>query len=133
MTGDKTHPDPNKRSLDFMVFPYAEHDLAGLVTATKLTPPEIKMFTKQMLEGLHYLHKNHILHRDMKAANLLVNKDGLLKIADFGLARPLYSGDPRSGEIRKYTAYVVTRWYRSPELLLGERNYTYAVDIWGAG
>lgn len=65
----------------------------------------------------------------MKSANLLVDKRGLLKIADFGLARPL---DPKVPD-RKYTGTVVTRWYRPPELLLGERQYTCAVDIWGIG
>lgn len=64
----------------------------------------------------------------MKSANLLVDQTGLLKIADFGLARPL---DPKGP--RKYTGTVVTRWYRPPELLLGDRFYSYAVDIWGIG
>lgn len=65
----------------------------------------------------------------MKSANLLINRKGELKIADFGLARPLYTDDPS----KKYTGTVVTRWYRPPELLLGERKYSYAVDMWGIG
>lgn len=67
----------------------------------------------------------------MKPANLLISYDGVLKIADFGLAR-LYS-DSSSKEKRQYSHQVATRWYRAPELLYGSRNYTPAVDIWAAG
>lgn len=74
-----------------------------------------------------------ILHRDMKAANLLISNEGVLQIADFGLARMLFE-DPPPGEAgREYTNMVVTRWYRPPELLLGERRYTPAIDLWGVG
>lgn len=82
---------------------------------------------KQLFEGLYFIHTNKILHRDMKAANVLITKTGILKLADFGLARPLNKQNPR------YTNRVVTLWYRPPELLLGERNYTTAIDCWGAG
>ncbi|EEP79198.1 serine/threonine-protein kinase bur-1 [Uncinocarpus reesii 1704] len=81
---------------------------------------------------------SNILHRDMKAANLLISNKGILQIADFGLARP-YDGPPPTpgkggGEaVRDYTSLVVTRWYRPPELLLQLRRYTTAIDMWGAG
>ncbi|BFZ63205.1 hypothetical protein YB2330_004325 [Saitoella coloradoensis] len=126
----------------YMVTPYMDHDLAGLLENPKihLTTPQIKLYTKQLLEGMRYLHENKILHRDMKAANLLINNEGILKIADFGLAR-YYDEDPpipgvggRPGPAKRdYTPLVVTRWYRPPELLLGERRYTTAIDMWGVG
>ncbi|KIY44096.1 Pkinase-domain-containing protein [Fistulina hepatica ATCC 64428] len=126
----------------YMVFPYMDHDLAGLLEndRVKLQPSHIKLYMQQLLRGTEYMHRNHILHRDMKAANLLISNDGSLKIADFGLARAV---DPRvatssvqdrlTGRDRKYTNCVVTRWYRPPELLLGSRNYGGEVDIWGIG
>ena len=73
----------------------------------------------------------------MKAANLLISNDGSLKIADFGLARTYDTNISNSRECghkeRKYTNCVVTRWYRSPELLMGTRQYGGEVDIWGIG
>ena len=82
--------------------------------------------------------QNNILHRDMKAANLLISNDGCLKIADFGLARAFDPNIVRikedtRGRERKYTNCVVTRWYRPPELLLGARQYGGEVDLWGVG
>ncbi|KAJ7637060.1 kinase-like domain-containing protein [Roridomyces roridus] len=111
----------------YMVFPYMDHDLAGLLEneRVRLQPSQIKLYMKQLLEGTEYMHRNHILHRDMKAANLLISNQGTLLIADFGLARAFDSGDNpnRRDKERKYTNCVVTRWYRPPELLLGARQY----------
>ena len=67
----------------------------------------------------------------MKAANILITKQGILKLADFGLARAI--SVQKQGHPNRYTNRVVTLWYRPPELLLGERNYGPAVDMWGAG
>ncbi|TRM60326.1 kinase-like domain-containing protein [Schizophyllum amplum] len=119
----------------FMVFPYMDHDLAGLLEneRVQLQPSHIKLYMKQLLEGTEYMHRNNIVHRDMKAANLLINNEGVLQIADFGLARAF---DPRVGQgllDRKYTNCVVTRWYRPPELLLGARQYGSEIDLWGIG
>ncbi|KAH9941132.1 Pkinase-domain-containing protein [Epithele typhae] len=118
----------------YMVFPYMDHDLAGLLEneRVKLTPSQIKLYMKQLLEGTEYMHRNHILHRDMKAANLLITNEGRLKIADFGLARA-YDPDIVRHAKKKYTNVVVTRWYRPPELLLGARQYGGEVDMWGVG
>ena len=92
-----------------------------------LTPANIKSYILQTLLGLEYLHANWILHRDLKPNNLLMNRDGILKIADFGLAK--FYGSPN----RVYTHIVVTRWYRAPELLFGARNYGTGVDVWAVG
>ncbi|KAF8002182.1 hypothetical protein HF325_003147 [Metschnikowia pulcherrima] len=129
-----------QRGVFYTVSPYMSSDLVGLLEnpATELDVPTIKCILQQLLEGINYIHQQHYLHRDIKAANILLDPNGVVKIADFGLARvyhgqlPLRGKGPGGGE-RNYTALVVTRWYRPPELLLGERKYTTAVDMWGVG
>lgn len=113
----------------FMVFEYLSHDLTGLLNhpTFKLEHSHKKHLGKQLFEGLNYLHRRGVLHRDIKAANILVSNAGQLKLADFGLARFFSKhGQP------DYTNRVITIWYRSPELLLGETQYGPAVDIWSA-
>lgn len=119
------------RSTFFLVFDFCDHDLAGLLSNYKVTFSlgEIKSVMHQLLNGLFYIHSNKIIHRDMKAANVLITKQGVLKLADFGLARAISINQKPN----RYTNRVVTLWYRPPELLLGERNYGPAVDMWGAG
>ncbi|KAI7219906.1 Pkinase-domain-containing protein [Hortaea werneckii] len=113
----------------FMVFEYLSHDLTGLLNhpTFTLTPAHKKDLARQMFEGLDYLHRRGVLHRDIKAANILISKTGTLKFADFGLAR-FYEKRRK----QDYTNRVITIWYRSPELLLGETQYGPAVDIWSA-
>jgi len=117
----------------YLVFDFAEHDLAGLLSNinVKFSLGEIKKVMQQMCEGLFFIHNNKIIHRDMKAANILITKQGILKLADFGLARAF--SIVKAGQQNRYTNRVVTLWYRPPELLLGERNYGPAVDMWGCG
>ncbi|RIA80944.1 kinase-like domain-containing protein [Glomus cerebriforme] len=112
----------------YMVFPYMDHDLAGLLENkdVKFAAPQVKCYLRQLLEGTFYLHQQKILHRDLKAANLLIDNNGILKIADFGLSRPIIND-------KSLTGCVVTRWYRSPELLLGAKRYTPAIDMWAIG
>lgn len=119
------------RSTFYLVFAFCEHDLAGLLSnqKIKLTVTHIKTLLKHLLNGLAKLHRSKILHRDMKTANVLVSKEGYLKLADFGLARPYIMSQPR----HLYTNRVVTLWYRPPELLLGARMYGPPIDTWGAG
>ncbi|OCT52623.1 hypothetical protein CLCR_09511 [Cladophialophora carrionii] len=113
----------------FMVFEYLSHDLTGLINhpTFKLNPAHRKDLGKQMFEGLDYLHRRGVLHRDIKAANILVSNTGQLKYADFGLAR-FYT----KSRALDYTNRVITIWYRPPELLLGETQYGPEVDIWSA-
>ncbi|KAI0194614.1 Pkinase-domain-containing protein [Astrocystis sublimbata] len=113
----------------YMVFEYLSHDLTGLLNhpTYKIDAAQKKHLALQMFEGLDYLHKRGVLHRDIKAANILVSNDGILKLADFGLAR-FYAKRHQLD----YTNRVITIWYRSPELLLGETQYGAAVDIWSA-
>ncbi|KAI9834323.1 MAG: cyclin-dependent protein kinase [Phylliscum demangeonii] len=120
----------------FMVFEYAEHDLLQIVhhhtqPARRPIPVgTVKSILFQLLNGLVYLHGNWVLHRDLKPANIMVTSAGEVKIGDLGLARvfykplhSLYAGDK----------VVVTIWYRAPELLLGSKHYTPAVDMWAVG
>uniref|UniRef100_A0A0D9XXQ6 [RNA-polymerase]-subunit kinase n=1 Tax=Leersia perrieri TaxID=77586 RepID=A0A0D9XXQ6_9ORYZ len=114
----------------YLVFEYMEHDLSGLIATPglKLTEPQIKCFVQQLLHGLDHCHKNGVLHRDIKGSNVLIDSNGILKIADFGLA---ISYDPNNPQ--PLTSRVVTLWYRPPELLLGATEYGVAVDMWSTG
>jgi cyclin-dependent kinase 8/11 len=120
----------------FMVFEYCEHDLLQIIhhhtqpTRRPIPASMIKSILFQLLNGLFYLHKNWVIHRDLKPANIMVTSSGHVRIGDLGLARlfhkplaSLYSGDK----------VVVTIWYRSPDLLLGARHYTPAIDMWAVG
>ncbi|XP_063900102.1 cyclin-dependent kinase 11B-like [Zophobas morio] len=113
----------------YIVMDYVEHDLKALMSSMKepFKLSETKMLLMHLLRGVEHMHKNWILHRDLKPSNLLLSNNGVLKIGDFGLAREY--GDP----LKPYTPLVVTLWYRCPELLLGEKMYSTAVDLWSVG
>lgn len=113
----------------FIVFEYMEYDLTGIIESReiRLTQDHIKSWTFQLLSGVHYMHTNKILHRDLKASNLLVNRKGELKIADWGLARSW------NKEMKYLTKKVITLWYRPPELLLGNAQYSSKIDMWSVG
>ncbi|KAM3306008.1 putative serine/threonine-protein kinase isoform X1 [Capsicum chacoense] len=114
----------------YLVFEYMEHDLSGLLSCPdiKFTDSQIKCFMQQLLSGLEHCHSQGIMHRDIKASNVLVNNEGILKIADFGLANFLSARHKQP-----LTSRVVTLWYRPPELLLGSTNYGLTVDLWSTG
>ncbi|XP_050457647.1 serine/threonine-protein kinase NLK [Cataglyphis hispanica] len=99
-----------------------------IVSPQHLSPDHIKVFLYQILRGLKYLHSARILHRDIKPGNLLVNSNCVLKICDFGLARV---AEPDQNV--HMTQEVVTQYYRAPEILMGARHYTAAVDVWSVG
>uniref|UniRef100_A0A8C1UIP3 cyclin-dependent kinase n=1 Tax=Cyprinus carpio TaxID=7962 RepID=A0A8C1UIP3_CYPCA len=113
----------------YIVMNYVEHDLKSLMETMKqpFLPGEVKTLMIQLLRGVRHLHDNWILHRDLKTSNLLLSHKGILKIGDFGLAREY--GSP----LKPYTPVVVTLWYRSPDLLLGAKEYSTAVDMWSVG
>lgn len=114
----------------YMVFEYMDHDLTGLSDrpGMRFTIPQIKCYMTQLLKGLHYCHSQGILHRDIKGSNLLIDNNGILKLADFGLART-YGSNSNA----QLTNRVITLWYRPPELLLGSNKYGPAVDMWSVG
>ncbi|XP_057774931.1 probable serine/threonine-protein kinase At1g54610 [Salvia miltiorrhiza] len=108
----------------YLVFDFMPSDLTKLISRT-LTQPQAKTYMLQLLLGLQHCHDKGILHRDIKGSNLLIDKNGVLKIADFGLAN-FYTTNP-------LTSRVVTLWYRAPELLLGATDYGVGIDLWSAG
>ncbi|KAK7313020.1 hypothetical protein VNO77_37350 [Canavalia gladiata] len=114
----------------YLVFEYMEHDLAGLAShpGLKFTEAQVKCYMQQLLCGLDHCHSRGVLHRDIKGSNLLIDNNGILKIADFGLASVF---DPN--QTQPLTSRVVTLWYRPPELLLGATNYGTSVDLWSTG
>ena len=117
------------RDAVYLIFEYCEHDLASLCEhmAKRWSDAEIKGLVVQLLSAVEYLHENWIVHRDLKLSNLLYNRRGELKLADFGLAR-LYSSPSKP-----MTPKVVTLWYRAPELLLGAETYGPEIDMWAVG
>ncbi|KAL5205570.1 hypothetical protein ABZP36_033779 [Zizania latifolia] len=114
----------------YLMFEYLDHDLTGITSThgAGFSLPQVKCYMKQLLAGLDHCHSHGILHRDLKGSNLLLNNEGELKIADFGLASTF---DPKSK--KPMTSQVVTLWYRAPELLLGATCYGVGVDLWSAG
>ncbi|EFJ42972.1 hypothetical protein VOLCADRAFT_32096, partial [Volvox carteri f. nagariensis] len=114
----------------YLVFEYVERTLLQELKGnrTGLPPAVVKSITWQMLQALGYLHKKQIIHRDVKPSNVLLTENGVVKLCDFGFARACdnEASDPA------YTTYVVTRWYRPPEVLVGD-HYGPPVDIWALG
>ncbi|XP_023671037.2 mitogen-activated protein kinase 12 isoform X1 [Paramormyrops kingsleyae] len=108
----------------YLVMPFMGTDLGKLMKLQKLSEERVQFLVYQILKGLKYIHSAGVIHRDLKPGNLAVNQDCELKILDFGLARQADS---------EMTGYVVTRWYRAPEVILSWMHYTQTVDIWSVG
>lgn len=108
-----------------LIFEYVDNTVLDYIERSPqgLDPSTVKKFMFQLLEALKYCHTHNVVHRDLKPENLLVSNKGVLKLCDFGFARQLNS---RAGA---YTDYVSTRWYRAPELLVGENHYGKPIDI----
>jgi len=113
----------------YLVFEYLDQDLKRYMDAVDglLSDELVKSYLYQLCNGMSFCHSRRVLHRDLKPQNLLIDRNGTLKIADFGLARAF--GIP----VRTYTHEVVTLWYRAPEILLGSKLYSTPVDMWSVG
>lgn len=112
-----------------LVFEFLDQDLKKVLDMCEcgLDPATTKSFMYQLLRGVAYCHRQRVLHRDLKPQNLLISREGALKLADFGLARAF--GIP----VRGYSHEVVTLWYRAPDVLMGSRKYSTPLDIWSVG
>ncbi|KAJ1959619.1 cyclin-dependent kinase 5 [Dispira parvispora] len=112
-----------------LVFEHLDSDLKKFIDSCngELDYQVVKRFMYQLLHGLAYCHQRRVLHRDLKPQNLLINKRGELKLADFGLARAF--GIPG----RNYSFEVVTLWYRAPDVLMESNHYSTTIDLWSAG
>lgn len=116
----------------YLVFEYAETDLKKYLTTLRkekktLSKSQVRSFSYQLTSALDYCHSVGVLHRDLKPQNILITKNNQIKLGDFGLGRSI--GIP----LHTLTSEVVTLWYRAPELLLGVKNYSIAVDVWSLG
>ena len=118
-------------SLDhlYLSFPFYDKDLRRYMDCVgELHPQCVRWYTRQVLDGLQHCHAHRVLHRDIKPQNLLINRQGDVQLADFGLARSL--AQPHTETL---THDVATLWYRAPEILLGQKVYTAAMDMWAVG
>ena len=113
----------------YLVFEFMDHDLKKFLDLNggPLTPELVKSYLFQILLAIKYCHSKRILHRDLKPQNLLIDKNGIIKVGDFGLARSF--GVP----IKTLTHEILTLWYRAPEILLGQKEYGTPVDMWSIG
>jgi len=119
--------DPRKFNDVYMVLGYMESDLHKIIySRNKLTDEHFQYFVYQILRGLKYVHSCGVIHRDLKPSNLLIDSNCDLKICDFGLARGLEWN-------QELTEYVVTRWYRAPEIMCSHQDYDAAIDVWSVG
>jgi len=117
-----------KRKLH-LVFEYCDHTVLNELEEhpNGLSEQSIKKITYQVLRAVEFCHQHNCIHRDVKPENVLVTKTGVVKLCDFGFARLL------TGPGDEYTDYVATRWYRAPELLVGDTQYGPPVDVWAVG
>nr|XP_054755024.1 cyclin-dependent kinase-like 5 isoform X1 [Lytechinus pictus] len=118
-----------RRGKLYLVFEYVEKNMLELLEENPkgVSPEKVRSYIYQLIKAIHWCHRNDVIHRDIKPENLLISSNDTLKLCDFGFARNLDGNSSAN-----YTDYVATRWYRSPELLLG-CAYGKAVDVWAIG
>ena len=118
----------------FLVFDYAEKNLLQLIEDNPkgLNHELIRSLTYQMCKAVSYLHKKNIIHRDIKPENILIKDYSKVELCDFGFARKMKI-DEKTNNLQKMTDYVATRWYRAPEVILGQGNYGPEIDFWSIG
>ena len=122
-------PSSGDRDL-YITFEYMQTDLSHVIKAKLLTEIHIKFIAYQTLRALKYIHSAELIHRDIKPSNILIDDNCCIKICDFGLMR---SVDEKLFGNVQLTDYVMTRWYRAPEVLFGSKMYTKGVDLWSVG
>lgn len=127
-------PSPNFEDV-FLVLPYMPADLHKVIQSKQsLSDKHVQVMTCQILRALGHLHSAGVAHRDLKPANILLTADCKLKVCDFGLARgDMPDPDDDDQAYGVLTEYVVTRWYRAPEVMLLPKQYSTALDIWSVG
>jgi mitogen-activated protein kinase 1/3 len=128
---DLVEPPPGHPFKDvYMVLEFMETDLHKIIySKNQLTDDHVQYFMYQAVRALKYIHSAHVIHRDLKPSNLLLNGNCDLKICDFGLARGLDETVPSA----HLTEYVVTRWYRAPEVMYSVQDYSFQIDVWALG
>eukprot|EP00753_Platysulcus_tardus_P017211 PLAT6326.1.p1 GENE.PLAT6326.1~~PLAT6326.1.p1 ORF type:complete len:397 (+),score=202.56 PLAT6326.1:27-1193(+) len=127
-------PPPSVKEFEdvYILSDLMETDLHRIIYSRQvLSNDHVQYFVYQILRALKYIHSANVVHRDLKPSNLLLNSNCDLKVCDFGLARGLY--DEEDGPTGELTEYVVTRWYRAPEIMLSCQEYTKAIDMWSVG
>ena len=115
----------------YITFDYMETDLNQVIKARILEDIHIRYVIYQLLKALKYIHSAKLLHRDIKPSNILIDANCRIKLCDFGLCRSIADGETL--ENVELTDYVATRWYRSPEILMGSKKYTVGLDLWSVG
>lgn len=114
-----------------LVLEYIDRDLKEFINSFPSSIEEriIWNISEQLFDALHHCHSRGVFHRDLKPQNILIDDYGIIKLADFGLARTFNFIDAK----RDITQEMVTLWYRSPEILLGSKRYDFSADIWSVG
>ncbi|KAE9238954.1 Mitogen-activated protein kinase 4 [Phytophthora fragariae] len=129
-------PPPSRKQFDdmYIITELMETDLHQVIYSMQpMSDDHVKYFLYQMLCAMHHIHSAGVLHRDMKPSNILLNANCDLKVCDFGLARGGIRGQEELLQPGELTEYVVTRWYRAPEIMLNCLHYTTAIDVWAVG